>query len=468
MSKEALKEIVEVIFSHISKEELKKETFEALEKSIKQFMYQIAETLFQETINYLSKEGFKENLKIKINSKVRKFKLKHTGTKEIISILGKVFVPYARYENRRQHKTKLLNHVQYSEKDLTSPNVKKIIAELAPFNIFEKVMKILYDVGNINISLSQIKDISNEIANENNKWIKKTVSEKNNKAIDFSLRKSSKRIAISNDGGRIQILKSTNKPGRKAKKEHEWKEVKLGIVYELDETGKKKDKTIYYGDIGKNWHEIEPYLIEACNRLGIHNAEKVVTLSDCGNGIMQMYFRRFGKPDYKIYFDIADFFHSCEYIWKIAKDMYPNNEIPDKASPPAEKWAHICKDILERFGGEGLLLFFENEKKSNMNFNKNYKVYTRYFINHVERMNYPTLIENNLPIGTGVMEAAIRVVNNKRFKQSNMFWKEENARNLLKLELTVLNNDFEHFWTWRNSNLNHWNQVKDMKFKKVA
>jgi len=56
-----------------------------------------------------------------------------------------------------------------------------------------------------------------------------------------------------------------------------------------------------------------------------------------------------------------------------------------------------------------------------------------YFINHSHRMNYAYLKKQNLPIGSGQVESAVRRIINLRFKAPGSFWKEETAESLMHL-----------------------------------
>ena len=56
-----------------------------------------------------------------------------------------------------------------------------------------------------------------------------------------------------------------------------------------------------------------------------------------------------------------------------------------------------------------------------------------YFIRHQNRMNYRMFRNANLPIGSGLVESAIRRVVNLRLKGAGTFWLEENAEGLIFL-----------------------------------
>lgn len=57
----------------------------------------------------------------------------------------------------------------------------------------------------------------------------------------------------------------------------------------------------------------------------------------------------------------------------------------------------------------------------------------RYFTNNAERMDYHRYLEENLPIGSGVTEAACKLLVKKRFCGPGMKWSFTAARRLLNL-----------------------------------
>jgi hypothetical protein len=60
-----------------------------------------------------------------------------------------------------------------------------------------------------------------------------------------------------------------------------------------------------------------------------------------------------------------------------------------------------------------------------------------YFTNHLEQMNYPLYLLQNIPIGSGVIEAACKVIIKQRMCNSGMRWTDEGAKNILVLILCV-------------------------------
>jgi hypothetical protein len=235
---------------------------------------------------------------------------------------------------------------------------------LAPFDFFEDANDKLYRLTNINISLSTLKRVTYSLGKKNTTWLSEKIELKNKLSYKESIKTQADRIVISNDGGRFKNINYTEN-GRTAKKNPEWKEAKAGVVFEVDETGKKTNNSYYYGVFEKQWKDLESHLNYAVNRFGLYNCRQFETLSDCGNGIKQMYERNFNIPDNKKYFDIADFYHTLEYVWELGKIIYPNKKEPEISTEECKKWVNECVNILTELGGEKFKEFLKLESYDN-------------------------------------------------------------------------------------------------------
>jgi hypothetical protein len=60
-----------------------------------------------------------------------------------------------------------------------------------------------------------------------------------------------------------------------------------------------------------------------------------------------------------------------------------------------------------------------------------------YFGDH-SKFQYKTFSDNDLPTGSGTVESAIRRVINLRIKGTGLFWKRDNAENVILLRSLVL------------------------------
>jgi hypothetical protein len=68
-------------------------------------------------------------------------------------------------------------------------------------------------------------------------------------------------------------------------------------------------------------------------------------------------------------------------------------------------------------------------------------------------MHYQQLIEDDLPIASGIVEGAARYVIGERMDCSGMRWICERGEALLRLRCIELNGDWDHFFAW---GYEHW------------
>jgi hypothetical protein len=70
-----------------------------------------------------------------------------------------------------------------------------------------------------------------------------------------------------------------------------------------------------------------------------------------------------------------------------------------------------------------------------------------YFTNHLHQMNYRKYLQNNWPIGSGVIEAACKVIVKQRLCNSGMKWTDYGAKTVLALRcFNKSDGMWEQFW----------------------
>lgn len=135
---------------------------------------------------------------------------------------------------------------------------------------------------------------------------------------------------------------------------------------------------------------------------------------------------------------LLDFYHVTEYLTKASYAAYPEKTgKPQRTSWLGER-CHQLKhdeDAPERILNE--LKQFSNKKKLTNEVRENLEAAITYFTNNITRMNYAYHIKNNLPIGSGVTEAACKTLIKQRLCKSGMRWKEVGIKTVLRLRELV-------------------------------
>ena len=88
-----------------------------------------------------------------------------------------------------------------------------------------------------------------------------------------------------------------------------------------------------------------------------------------------------------------------------------------------------------------------NKKSLTKTIKENLQAALTYFINHRHMMDYATQVRKQLPIGSGVTEAACKTLVKQRLCGSGMRWKEKGAKVILSLRALVQSKGrWQQFW----------------------
>ena len=142
--------------------------------------------------------------------------------------------------------------------------------------------------------------------------------------------------------------------------------------------------------------------------------------------------------------EVLDFFHATEYLAKVSKAAF-------KRKYEGKEWlkqsCHTLKH--EDVGAEALLKEMKNLMKKKISREKKEEINTAitYFTNHLEQMNYSSYSVQNIPIGSGVIEAACKVIIKQRMCNSGMRWTDAGAKNILVLRcFNETDGKWKQFW----------------------
>lgn len=150
----------------------------------------------------------------------------------------------------------------------------------------------------------------------------------------------------------------------------------------------------------------------------------------------------FLKP--KVDNETLDFWHANDYLSTASK-------VFSTSKSKQTEWFIVARHFLryQQGGAEELLEDMKSFRRKKMNKTKKVKLEAciTYFSNHHHQMNYVEAVEKGLPIGSGVTEAACKVIVKERLCCSGMMWKQPGAQNVLTIRsLTHTNGRWSQFW----------------------
>lgn len=302
------------------------------------------------------------------------------------------------------------------------------LAVLAPsFEIASEMLK----QESIELSANKIRQLCRKLGNL-------SLPERIELILDGEESFEGKRVLIGIDGGRLRSRKTKRGPIPKGKKYHgfhpDWIEPKLFTIYLLDDNGNiiKELNPFVDGTTGKL-----PQLIKLFSQyLTILHIEQASEVTIVGDGAPWIWERiptlleKLGVAKEKIS-QLIDWTHAKQNLLKAFTTL------PHKILKNTRFKIKTFKDLLfegkiDKIASKIKDLFKISEKSKIM------KKLKSYFFPNQERMQYKEFVQRKLPIGSGVIESAIRRVVNLRLKSPGSFWKLDCAEIMIFLRAQLL------------------------------
>jgi hypothetical protein len=124
--------------------------------------------------------------------------------------------------------------------------------------------------------------------------------------------------------------------------------------------------------------------------------------------------------------EVSDFYHAAEHLAVAAAAC-----LPDPAA--ASAWLDARKGELLTLGPLPVLAALDRLKPPTPKAAEARRVERAYFASRVERMDYPSLRLDGLPIGSGAIESAADHVVQRRMKRAGMRWSDTGGDAMLAL-----------------------------------
>lgn len=249
-------------------------------------------------------------------------------------------------------------------------------------------------------------------------------------------------LYVQMDGTGVPVVKKETL-GRVGKTEGQpahTREVKLGCVFtqtSWDEKGypiRDPDSTTYTGAIETAEEFGKRIYREAWDR-GWSRAEKKVVMGDGAEWIWNL-----AEPYFPGAIQIVDLYHARQHLWELARRLYPNDQMHQKAWMKAHQERLLDKGKIEKLVGALRAIDTDNPELA-----AKLRTEADYFERNAERMRYPKFRRQHLFVGSGVIEAGCKTVIGSRLKQSGMFWTVRAANAIIALRCCYLNGRFEDY-----------------------
>lgn len=138
---------------------------------------------------------------------------------------------------------------------------------------------------------------------------------------------------------------------------------------------------------------------------------------------------------------LLDFWHMSEHIKEAFDAAYKDNISKSKAQ--FEKYKSILKNDVE--GVEKLIRCLIH-LRGKFPRRKVISSTLQYIRNNKHRMKYAEALEQNLPIGSGIVEASCKTLVTQRLKRSGMRWQQHGGQSILSFRALIKSSRFEKAW----------------------
>jgi len=238
-------------------------------------------------------------------------------------------------------------------------------------------------------------------------------------------------VLVCVDGGRLRERQP--KPGRRTARRHHryeapWREPRLLVISVLDDNGRPDPRfaPIYDGTLG-DADELFLLLWSYLQALGGRQANRIIFVADGAEWIWRrtsaLRIAMLFPPERFI--EVVDWPHALSMLSTIAKHCAGWSERQQR------RWVKRLKPAL--YNGDTDTIVAEIKKLARGRRAKAVQSHINYFERNAARMQYRSFRVRKLPIGSGVVESAIRRVINLRLKSPGKFWLHDNAEAVLHL-----------------------------------
>jgi hypothetical protein len=329
-----------------------------------------------------------------------------------------------------------------------SPGVRRmhaLVGQDAPFDHGREQMRVLAGLEVTTKSVERTAEaIGEDIAQRERKEIEKAIQ----LDLPVFLGKPIPVLYIEMDGTGVPVVKkeTVGRQGKTDGRPAHTREVKLGCVFTqttYDKEGfpiRDPDSTTYTGAIETAEEFGKRIYLQAYQRGWEHAAKKVV-LADGAEWIWNLADLHFPGA-----IQIVDLYHARQHLWELARKLYPNDAVMQKAWMKKPQRRMLDKGKIEK-----LVLSLRSIASTNPEVIEKIRIEAAYFERNAERMRYPKFRHQHLFVGSGVIEAGCKTVIGSRLKQSGMFWTVRGANAIVALRCCHLNGQFEDYWEHRRA-----------------
>ncbi|MCK5683875.1 ISKra4 family transposase [bacterium] len=346
----------------------------------------------------------------KISRKFKCFK-----EKTICTYFGDVLINYPYYYHPEHGGDSIYLRELGLYKEKYSRKVRQLMSLLGATLTFGESCKFLSTALGLDITDQTIRLYSENVG-EIAESIEEEETQKllNNEGIPISKNNIPERLVISADGAMVNTFDG-------------WKEIRTGMVYEIDQFGNKVENKEYitgfedHNTFGKHLY-----------RLGIKNGtdktKELIYIADGAKWLWNQADLHFPEA-----IQIVDWYHASQYLYAVAEALHISEAEQGRWfvnmkellwNGKVEPIIQECRTLLEQVGDPAKHLI-------------------SYYTNNLERMRYADFRAKNYFIGSGTVESACKQIVSMRLKRSGARWTKYGAAMTAKARTAWLSNSWQ-------------------------
>ncbi len=217
-----------------------------------------------------------------------------------------------------------------------------------------------------------------------------------------------------------------------------WRHATAATVSTYDAKGNRLD-TVYIGRMPETAKRQAKRLLEkeVAAKMAQQKYKYIVCIADGARDLWRYFKRKY--PDT---IHVVDFFHVCEHLSNLSNLLFDD---PTEAKAWYKKYRTILKEDPK---GAAKTIRAARYRRSLVKEHPDIESEIKYLQHNRKRMDYFQLRQQNLPIGSGVVEAACKNLIGARMKKSGMRWSIDGGQTVLTLRSIILSNRWEKFWAY--------------------
>jgi len=243
-----------------------------------------------------------------------------------------------------------------------------------------------------------------------------------------------KRVVVGVDGGRLRLRIDQRGLGQTPTRKYstEQCEPKLFAIYTIDPQGKKERQSdVFYDGTVQSADYLFLLLTLRLKQLGITQAQALVIIGDGASWIwnrVPALRASLRLTDLRVV-EIVDWAHAAEKLMPSAKAAF-------REPQQQQQWFKHMRTLLKH-GDVSTILTALEALDQRHDQDEAIRTALHYFSTHQGRMHYGQWRAEGFPLGSGSIESGVRRIVNLRLKGASLFWRPENAEEILYLRCQI-------------------------------